>query len=150
MKQRELTLGAYIRRRNGVPAGARGGLRNMLYRSFGAATFAGFWRYWNPVFGYALARYVFAPLKRVVSSGLALVLTFIVCGAIHDMVTMAVRGSVTFFFTPWFLLLGLGVLLGSALGLDLSGQPWALRATVNFGYIAVCLIATIAVRNLAA
>lgn len=43
-RKRELTLALYIRRRNGVPTGARGGLRNMLHRSLGARSFAGFWR----------------------------------------------------------------------------------------------------------
>src|SRR3546814_14946088 len=95
------SLSQSILRRNGVPAGARGSLRNMFQRSLGASTFAGFWRHWNPVFGYALGRYVFAPLKRAVPSALALVATFVVCGAIHDLVIMAVRGAPAFLFTPW-------------------------------------------------
>src|SRR3546814_6624257 len=45
MRKRELTLSQYILRRNGVPAGARGSLRNMFQRSLGASTFAGFWRH---------------------------------------------------------------------------------------------------------
>ena len=138
MAKRGLTLSRYIRRRNGVPAGARGSLRNMLYRSLGAPTFAGFWRHWNPVFGYALGRYVFAPLKRVVPSELALVATFVVCGAIHDLVTMAARGAPAFLFTPWFFLLGIGVLLGHTFGLNLSDKSWSVRAAVNLGYVSVC------------
>lgn len=54
MRKRGLTLSQYIRRRNGVPAGARGSLRNMFHRSLAASTFAGFWRHWNPMLGYAL------------------------------------------------------------------------------------------------
>ena len=48
VRKQELTLSDYIRRRNGVPAGARGGLRHMLYRSLGAGSFAGFWRTLEP------------------------------------------------------------------------------------------------------
>ena len=144
MQKRRLTLSQYIIRRNGVPAGARGSLRNMLHRSLGASTFAGFWRYWNPVFGYTLARYVFAPLKLVVPSTVAHVVTFLVCGAIHDLVTMAARGSSAFFFTPWFFFLGVGVLLGNAMGLDFSGKPWPVRAAANLTYISACLVITIA------
>jgi D-alanyl-lipoteichoic acid acyltransferase DltB (MBOAT superfamily) len=140
-----LTLFQYIRRRNGVPAGAPGSLRNMLHRSLGAPTFAGFWRHWNPVFGYALGRYVFVPLKLLVPSELALVTTFVVCGAIHDLVTMAVRGSPAFFFTPWFFFLGVGVLLGHVSGLDLSGRPWVVRAAANLTYVSACLGITIAI-----
>jgi len=62
-RKRKLTLAQYVRRRNGVPLGASGSLRNMFYRSLGAGSIAGFWRYWNPVFGYYLGRYIYAPLK---------------------------------------------------------------------------------------
>src|SRR3546814_12789318 len=106
----------------------------MFQRSLGASTFAGFWRQWNPVFGYALGRYVFAPLKRAVPSALALVETFVVCGAIHDLVIMAVRGAPAFLFTPWFFFLGVGVLLVRASGMDLSGRPWQASAAVTLAY----------------
>ncbi len=147
MKRRELTLSQYILRRNGLPAGARGSLRNMLYRSLGAPTFAAFWRYWNPVFGYALGRYVFAPLKLVIPSALALIVTFVFCGAIHDLVTMIVRRSSAFFFTPWFFSLGVGVLLGRIAGLDFSTKPWPIRAAVNLVYLSTCLIITLIIRH---
>src|SRR3546814_19791781 len=107
----------------------------MFQRSLGASTFAGFWRQWNPVFGYALGRYVFAPLKRAVPSALALVATLVVCGAIHDLVIMAVRGAPAFLFTPWFFILGVGVLLGRASALDHSGKPWPARAAVTLAYV---------------
>lgn len=147
---RELTLSRYILRRNGVPAGAPGSLRNMLHRALGAPTFAGFWRHWNPVFGYLLGRHVFAPLKRVMPAAPALVATFVACGALHDLVTMAVRGAPAFLFTPWFFFLGSGVLLARALGWDLSGRAWAVRAAANLCYLAACLAITLALGRLVA
>lgn len=143
-----LTLSLYIRRRTGVPAGGRGGLRNMFYRSLGASSFAGFWRYWNPMFGFLLGRYIFAPLQRFMPSGVALVGTFVVCGAIHDLVTTAARGSAAFLFTPWFFFLALGLLGGRAVRMDLSGQPWLIRATANLAYIIAGLAATLALKRL--
>ena len=123
MQQNKLSLSQYIVYRNGVPAGARGSMRNMLHRSLGAPTLAGFWRHWNPIFSYGLGRYIYSPLKRFMPSALAVILTFVFCGALHDLVTMAVRGAPAFLFIPWFFLLGTGVVVAHALGLDLSNRP---------------------------
>ena len=119
----------------------------MLSRSLGAGSFAGFWRYWNPVFGYFLSRYVYSPLRRVLPRTLALVLTFIICGALHDLVTAAVRGSVAFLFTPWFFLLGLGVVGGGWAGMDFSSRRWTVRAGINLAYVLACLGVTLIVRQ---
>ncbi len=146
-KRRRLTLAEYIRRRNGAAVGASGSLWNMLRRSLGAGSFAGFWQYWNPVFGYGLARYVHSPLIRVLPPTAAIIVTFTVCGALHDLVTMAVRGSPTLLFTPWFSLLGVGVVLGRAIRMDLSSRPWLIRGTVNLTYIVACLAVTLAARR---
>lgn len=139
-----MTLGEYVKRRNGVAAGAPGSLRNMLVRAFGAPTLGGFWRHWNPVFGYYLARYVHAPLRRVVGPGLAIVLTFAACGAIHDLVTMAVRRAPAFLFTPWFVLIGTGVALGRVLAVDLSTLSRPLRAAVHTLFLSACLLLVLA------
>ena len=80
------------------------------------------------------------------SPAFALVLAFIVSGAIHDLVTMAVRGDLAFLFTPWFFFLGLGVIGGRAMHMDLSGRPWLVRAVVNITYVAVCLAAVLAIK----
>jgi len=116
----------------------------MLHRSLGAPTFAGFWRYWNPVFGYLLGRYVFKPFRRVMPAPMALVGTFIVCGGVHDAVTAIVRGAPAFLFTPWFAFLGIGVIGGNAIGLDFSNKPWIVRAAANLTYLAACLALTLA------
>ena len=136
---RSLTLAQYVRRRTGVPLGHSDSLRNMLHRSLGASSFAGFWQYWNPIWGYGLGRYVYSPLQRVLPSTIAFVLTFVISGGIHDLATMAVRWSGAFLFTPWFFFLGVGSVLGRALSMDLSRRPWVVRAGVNLIYTAVCL-----------
>jgi D-alanyl-lipoteichoic acid acyltransferase DltB (MBOAT superfamily) len=141
-----ITLADYVRRRNGVPLGAAGSLRNMLSRSFGASSFAGFWRYWNPIFGYALARYVHSPLLGVLPRSLAVIATFAVCGAIHDLVTTLVRGSVACFFTPWFVALGAGAVLSNAVRMNLSHRPWWFRAAVHTSYLVACLVIAVAVQ----
>ncbi len=146
-RKREITLSAYVRHRNGVAMGAPGGLRNMLQRSLGAGSFGGFWRYWNPIWGYGLGKYVFAPLKTALPPALALVATFVVSGALHDVATMLVRRSPAFLFTPWFFFAGLGVLLGRAVRMNLSSKAWSVRAAVNLVYLAACLAIALAIRT---
>ena len=142
-----LTLAQYVQRRNGVPLGHADSLKNMLYRSFGASSFAIFWQYWNPIWGYGLGKYIHIPLRRFLPAGLALVLTFVVSGGIHDLVVMALRQSFVFLLTPWFFLLGLGVLLGKAMKMDLSKYSWLARAVVNLAYILLCLKLAVMIRN---
>jgi len=145
---RRMTLGRYIQRRNGVPLGASGSLRNMLRRSLGAGSFSSFWQYWNPIFGYYLGRYVDSPLRRVLPRSVALILTFVVCGALHDLAAMAVRGRVAFLITTWFFFLGAGVLVGRWAGLDFSSRPWVVRAGINLTYIVACLSLALVARRL--
>ncbi|MEZ4711262.1 MAG: hypothetical protein R3A44_28955 [Caldilineaceae bacterium] len=148
--QSGLTLTQYVRRRTGVPLGHADSLRNMLHRSLGANSFAGFWQYWNPIWGYGLGKYVYAPLQRFLPSTIAFILTFVISGGIHDLATMAVRRSGAFLFTPWFFFLGVGALLGSAVNMDLSSRSWLVRVGVNLTYIAFCLaVALIAKRAFA-
>lgn len=137
-----MTLAEYVHRRNGTPLGGAGSIRNMLSRSFGAASFAAFWRHWNPIWGYGLQRFVHQPLRRLVPPAIAVLATFVVSGALHDGVATLVRGSTTLVMTPWFLLLGIGALAGRRLGMDLSRWPRPWRATVHLAYLGGSLAAT--------
>lgn len=141
------TLTQYVALRNGVPLGDGRSLRNMLQRSFGAASFAGFWQQWNPIWGYGLGRYVYAPLRRVLPPAVAFTLTFAISGALHDLATIAVSWSPAFLFTPWFVLLGIGAVLGRTAGMDLGKRPFWLRVGVNLAYLVVCLLPALALRN---
>ena len=134
-----LTLARYVRARNGVPLGARASLPNMLCRSLGASSFAGFWRFWNPIWGYYLGRFIFRPARRVLPPAPAVILTFAVSGALHDLAVTLIRGDPTFLLTPWFVLMSLGLLLGEALHMDLSARPWLVRASAHIAYIGACL-----------
>jgi len=131
----DITLSAYVERRNGVQLGARGSLTAMLNRSLGADTLAGFWRYWNPIWGYYLARYVNAPLRRLMPPALAVIATFVVSGAIHDAAITAVTRSPTFLFLPWFGMVGLSVVLGSRLRLRYGFTAWSARAAINVAVV---------------
>lgn len=138
-RRKGLTLAQYVLRRTGVPLGASGSLQNMLYRSLGAGSFAKFWQYWNPIWGYALGRFIYAPLQRFLPAMLALILTFTVSGVIHDVATMLVRRAPAFLFTPWFFLMSIAVVIGQALKIDYSKQSFAIRVMINLAYIFGCL-----------
>jgi hypothetical protein len=131
----DITLSAYVERRNGVQLGARGSLTAMLNRSLGADTLAGFWRYWNPIWGYYLARYVNAPLRRLMPPALAVIATFVVSGAIHDAAITAVTRSPTFLFLPWFGTVGLTVVFGSRLRIRYGFTAWSARAAINVAVV---------------
>ena len=146
--KKKMNLSEYVHKRNGVSLGSSGSMNNMLDRSFGAKSFRGFWRYWNPIFGYYLNRFIYSPLLRIVPDHVALVLTFLVCGLIHDIVTMAVRGSFAFFFVPWFLLLGLAVVFDEKCNLNQTNRSKLFRVLVNVFYLGICLIGALIMQKL--
>jgi len=138
-----MTLTEYIKKRNGVPIGSSKSLRNNLHRSLGAKNFSTFWNYWNPIFGYYLGKYIYKPLKTFLPITVSLLFTFIFCGLIHDAVTTIYRGKISLFFTIWFFLMGVAVLITRYLKFNLKQQIWILRASVNLSIISLCFLITL-------
>lgn len=136
----EISLRQYVTRRNGVSLGSNGSLQNMLQRSFGANSFAGFWRYWNPIFGYYLGKYVFGPASRFMPRWLALIFTFLICGGLHDIVTLLFRGSTQLLFTFWFFFFSIGLIIGETVGMNMVRHSFWLRAAVHLTYLSICLL----------
>jgi hypothetical protein len=134
-----LNLSQYIKKRNGVPLGASNSLRNMMIRSLGAGKFSNFWKYWNPIWSYYLGKYIFKPLKIILPPALSLLITFAFCGFLHDLVIMIIRWDFAFLLTPWFLLMGLCVIIGDYAKIDYSKFTWTIRAFINILIISSCL-----------
>jgi hypothetical protein len=141
--RKQMSMTDYVQYRNGVPLGASGSLQNMLFRSLGAGTFAKFWQYWNPIWGYALGRYVYEPLNGFLPSSVSLILTFIISGGIHDFATMLVRGAPAFFFTPWFFFMAISLVVGRVINSDYSRWSFPVRVMTNLTQIVGCFILTI-------
>ena len=135
-----MNLSDYIKKRNGVPLGARNSFRNMMNRSLGAGKFSKFWRYWNPIWSYYLGKLIFKPLKTIFPSALSLILTFAFCGFLHDLVIMLLRWNFELLLTPWFLLMGFCVVIGDYAKIDYSKFTWIIRASINILIISSCLI----------
>lgn len=140
MVAKAMSLADYVKRRNGVPLGGQGALPAMLKRSLGATSFAKFWHYWNPIWGYYLARVVMCPLSRVVPSWIALIATFLVSGLLHDVAISLVKMQLTLLLTPWFGLMGIAVAVSEKLELAWRGYPFAVRALLNLTIIVVCYL----------
>lgn len=141
-----MNLSDYVKRRNGVPLGDSDSLHNMLSRSLGAGKFSIFWQYWNPIWGYYLGKYIFKPLKLILPQAFSLLITFVVCGFIHDLAIMLLKWKFTLLLTPWFLLMGLSVILGDYAKFEYSKFPWIVRAAINIVIILGCLFIAYQVR----
>ena len=134
-----MNLSGYVKRRNGVPLGHKDSLRNMLSRSLGAGRFSIFWNYWNPIWGFYLGIFIFKPLKLFLPQALSLIITFVICGFIHDLAIMMLKLKFSLFLTPWFLFMGLSVVVSEYLKIDYSRFPWIVRSTINIIIILCCL-----------
>ena len=57
----------------------------MFSRAFGASDFTRFWRYWNPLGGYFLGYFCYAPLRHFAPRPPCLIVTFALNGFLHDL-----------------------------------------------------------------
>ena len=144
----KLSLAQYVKRRNGVPLGAKSSLSNMLYRSLGASSFKCFWQYWNPIWGYYLAYKIYTPLKQYFPSALATLITFIVSGALHDLAVTLIKQQWIFICTPWFFLMGLVLVTTQYFSFSYRQYSWFIRASINIALIIICLVIVIALQKL--
>jgi len=137
-----MNLSQYVLKKNGVPIGHPNSLRNNLARSIGAKNFHTFWTYWNPIFSYYLGTKVFRPLKRIFPVLIALMLTFVFCGFIHDLVTTLIRGKISLYFTVWFFLMSIFVVISKKWNYNLSQKHFLIRASANMLIIFSCFFIT--------
>jgi hypothetical protein len=141
--RKKISLFEYVKKRNGVPLGASGSLINMLKRSLGAGSFYLFWQYWNPIWGYYLSGKVMKPLSQFLPIWLAIIITFAVSGGLHDLAVTLIKWELTFFLTPWFVLMGALVSVTKQMSISYHKYYWAIRASINSVFIAICFAMTI-------
>jgi GR25 family glycosyltransferase involved in LPS biosynthesis len=141
---RNISLSEYVKKRNGVALGAPGSMSNMLKRSLGASSFYFFWQYWNPIWGYYLSCKIMKPLSQLFPMWLAIIMTFAVSGALHDLAITLIKWNITFFFTPWFSLMSIIVLATKKYDISYKHHHWLIRASINIALVAVCFVLTLA------
>ena len=105
-----------------------------------APSFAGFWRLWNPVWGYYLLYWCYRPARRVLPRAAAVLMTFAASGLAHNLLAVALSRRVNPFVTVWFTLYGVVAVVSDALGMDLSRFPGPVRVAVNLAYLAGCYL----------
>lgn len=133
-----MTLSDYVLKRNGVPPGAKGSLSANLKNAFGAGSYVAFWKHWNPIWGYYLARYVYLPLQRFVPASLAALLTFAASGAIHDVAIGVLGFGWQSFLTLWFFVMGLVFVAAKSSRIEYGHLGFFARVAINVSSIALC------------
>lgn len=79
-----MNLNSYLKRILGT-SDAFGLLNVSIEKAFHARSFKLFWRYWNPLYGYLLSKYINKPLSRKLNDKISTILTFIFSGLVlHD------------------------------------------------------------------
>lgn len=141
-----ITYRQYERRRLGNASGEWAGIVYMTGRAFGASTFAGFWRYWNPLFSYYLYFRCYRPLVRRLPRPAAVVLTFAASGAVHDLFASLAAMRLSLLCTSVFALFGLLVVLEERFSLNLDWAPPGVRALIHGSIIAGAFAAAVFVR----
>ena len=121
------SLSQYINRRLGGTKGEIAQLKYMLKHSFSAPNFRSFWIVWNPIFSYVLLYYVYKPIRRLLPSSLAQVITFVVNGLFHDFMVYLIMGVKGFTVTRLFGIYGVLVLIEGYLAskVIIKNKAWA-------------------------
>ncbi len=140
-----LTLAEFTNRRIGA-GGHRQQLWNLLVRPFAAPSFIGFWRLWNPVYGYFLFFWSYKPLRQFMPRPLAELATFAVSGfVLHDLPLFAARRSFGMpYVTAWFVLAGAIAIAAEHARVDVSSWPAAARIALNVTYLFTTLCVAVA------
>src|ERR1700752_2708316 len=123
---------------------------NFLAKPFGAKSLTEFWQYWNPVWNYYLYYYCHKPLRKYLPRWLCVLVTFFVCGLVHDLpigiVSYATAGRPPFFTITLFLTLnGVLVVLTEELNIKLTRMPTPLRWLTHAAVLGLCYQAALAI-----
>ncbi len=122
-------------------------VRNMFLKPFVSPSLKSFWKYWNPSWGYFLLFYSYKPIKTIFPHWVALILTFIISGLIHDLIYVIpmMLKEIRFIFpfiTVWFLIISIGILLTEIIKIDFKKISLIYRPFIHLGYLVATFILT--------
>tara|TARA_Y100000385_G_scaffold222957_1_gene232989 strand:+ start:81 stop:506 length:426 start_codon:yes stop_codon:yes gene_type:complete len=133
-----MTLSEYVLRRNGIPLSGQGSLLQNLENSFGAESNVLFWKYWNPIWGFYLSKYIYLPRNRHLSKPVSSIVTFGVSGALHDLAIGLLGLGWQNFLTIWFVIMGAFMSISKSLDIRYGSFGFFSRAVINIPSIAGC------------
>ena len=133
-----MTLSEYVLKRNGIPLGAKGSLLKNLQNSLGASSNVLFWKYWNPIWGFYLLKYIYLPLNRYLPKAISSTVTFGASGALHDLAIGLLGLGWQSFLTIWFVVMGVFMNISKSLDICYRKFGFAIRAVINISSLAVC------------
>ncbi len=115
----------------------------MFSCAFTATTFRRFWYYWNPLYGYVLAYFCYAPLRRIAGKEISFVATFALSGfLLHDFPVFIILNLAKLpfpfpfpFVTVMFVAVALIVRLSEFVGVTLRDVPKFLRVVSHLAVI---------------
>ena len=99
------------------------------------------------LFGTHLAGYVYLPLKNHVPASLAVLITFAVSGALHDLAIGLLGRGWQGFITLWLVFMGLVVVVSGALGVRYANLSFVGRVAINGGHLAICFALAVLCRD---
>ncbi|WP_184176705.1 MBOAT family O-acyltransferase [Rhabdobacter roseus] len=122
-------------------------IRNMFLKPFVSSSFRSFWKYWNPSWGFFLLYYCYKPIKTIFPHWVALMLTFLMSGLIHDMIYILpmLMKEIKFIFpfiTVWFLIISIGILLSEYLRINFNKTSLLFRPIFHLGFLVSTFILT--------
>jgi hypothetical protein len=124
-------------------------IKVIFTKPFKASSLRKFWWYWNPGYGYFLLFYCYRPLRSVLPHSMALIITFLICGFLHDIlyiVPMAIMdgGKIPLpFVSTWFLFISIGIIISEYLRIDFKNIQSEIRPIIHFGFLALTFASTV-------
>lgn len=129
------TYRAYEDRKLGGHGNSLRGMGYMLRQAFFANSFGQFWQRWNPLFSYYLLYSCYRPLSNFLPRSVAVILTFAVSGAVHDLAASLAIRALSVQFTATFVAWGGVVVLEEGLRIRSRGLPLWMRPVYHLALI---------------
>lgn len=125
---------------------------NLIWKPFTAKSLREFWWYWNPGYGYFLLYYCYRPLRKQLAEKLAIFLTFLLSGLLHDALYVAViwlrDGSIPLpFVSCWFAAISTGAMMADSAGIRFDKISKRATAVIHLVFLSTTFYLIVAIQR---